>query len=146
MPGVEFLREIAFGKTPLTGKTMLVIGGGNVAMDCVRSARRIGFDDVKLLYRRTEAEMPADQVEIVEAKEEGVEMVTLVAPTKIIAEDGKVIGLECRRMQLGRARRLRPPPPRAGRGLRVRHPLRLHRPGHRPGLLASTSSCRATSR
>ena len=80
---------------------MLVIGGGNVAMDCVRSSRRIGFDDVKLLYRRTEAEMPADQVEIVEAKEEGVEMVTLVAPTKIIAEDGVVKGLECRRMQLG---------------------------------------------
>ncbi len=101
MPGVEFLREIAFGKVPLTGKTMLVIGGGNVAMDCVRSARRIGFDDVKLLYRRTEAEMPADRVEIVEAKEEGVEMVTLVAPTKIMAEDGVVTGLECRRMQLG---------------------------------------------
>ena len=101
MPGVEFLREIAFGNTPLTGETMLVIGGGNVAMDCVRSARRIGFDDVKLLYRRTEAEMPADQVEIAEAKEEGVEMVTLVAPTKIVAEDGKVTGLECRRMQLG---------------------------------------------
>ena len=101
MPGVEFLREIAFGNVPLTGKTMLVIGGGNVAMDCVRSSSRIGFDDVKLLYRRTEAEMPADQVEIVEAKEEGVEMVTLVAPTKIIAEDGVVKGLECRRMQLG---------------------------------------------
>jgi len=101
MPGVEFLREIAFGKVPLTGKTMLVIGGGNVAMDCVRSSRRIGFEDVKLLYRRTEAEMPADQVEIVEAKEEGVEMVTLVAPTKIIAEDGVVKGLECKRMQLG---------------------------------------------
>jgi formate dehydrogenase beta subunit len=101
MPGVEFLREIAFGKTPLTGDTMLVIGGGNVAMDCVRSARRIGFTDVKLLYRRTEAEMPADPVEIAEAKEEGVEMVTLVAPTRIIAEDGVVKGLECRRMQLG---------------------------------------------
>ena len=101
MPGVEFLREIAFGRTPLTGKTMLVIGGGNVAMDCVRSARRLGFDDVKLLYRRTEAEMPADQVEIAEAKEEGVDFVTLVAPTKIIAEDGRVAGLECRRMQLG---------------------------------------------
>jgi len=101
MPGVEFLREIAFGETPLTGETMLVIGGGNVAMDCVRSARRLGFSDVKLLYRRTEAEMPADAVEIAEAKEEGVEMVTLVAPTKIVAEGGKVTGLECRRMQLG---------------------------------------------
>jgi formate dehydrogenase beta subunit len=101
MPGVEFLREIAFGKKPLTGDTILVIGGGNVAMDCVRSARRLGFDDVKLLYRRTEAEMPADPVEIAEAKEEGVEMVTLVAPTRITAEDGRVTGLECRRMQLG---------------------------------------------
>ncbi|NLE21330.1 MAG: FAD-dependent oxidoreductase [Actinobacteria bacterium] len=101
MPGVEFLREIAFGATPLTGETMLVIGGGNVAMDCVRSARRLGFSDVKLLYRRTEAEMPADPVEIAEAKEEGVEMVTLVAPTRIIADDGVVKGLECRRMQLG---------------------------------------------
>lgn len=101
MPGVEFLREIAFGKTPLTGTTMVVIGGGNVAMDCVRSARRLGFEDVKLLYRRTEAEMPADPVEIAEAKEEGVDFQTLVAPVRIVAEDGKVVGLECRRMRLG---------------------------------------------
>jgi len=101
MPGVEFLREIAFGETPLQGRTMVVIGGGNVAMDCVRSARRLGFDDVRLLYRRTEAEMPADAVEIAEAKEEGVEFHTLVAPVRILAEDGRVTGLECRRMQLG---------------------------------------------
>jgi len=101
MPGVEFLREIAFGRKPLDGKTILVIGGGNVAMDCVRSARRLGFDDVRLLYRRTEAEMPADRVEIDEAKEEGVAFHTLVAPVRIIAEDGRVTGLECRRMELG---------------------------------------------
>ena len=146
MPGVEFLREIAFGKTPLTGKTMLVIGGGNVAMDCVRSARRIGFDDVKLLYRRTEAEMPADQVEIVEAKEEGVEMVTLVAPTKIVAEDGKVTGLECRRMQLGRARLLRAAAaPSRSRAPSSSSPATASsRPSARSA--ASTSSCPATSR
>jgi formate dehydrogenase beta subunit len=101
MPGVEFLRAISFGETPLQGHTMLVIGGGNVAMDCVRSARRLGFDDVKLLYRRTEAEMPADSVEIAEAKEEGVDFHTLVAPLRIVAEGGKVVGLECQRMQLG---------------------------------------------
>ena len=101
MPGVEFLREIAFGRKPLDGKTILVIGGGNVAMDCVRSARRLGFDDVRLLYRRTEAEMPADRVEIDEAKEEGVAFHTLVAPVRILAEDGRVTGLECRRMELG---------------------------------------------
>jgi formate dehydrogenase beta subunit len=101
MPGVEFLREVAFGSIPVTGKTMIVIGGGNVAMDCVRTARRLGFEDVRLLYRRTEAEMPADRVEIAEAKEEGVSFHTLVAPVRIVAEDGRVVGLECRRMQLG---------------------------------------------
>jgi formate dehydrogenase beta subunit len=101
LPGVEFLRAIAFGETPLRGHRMLVIGGGNVAMDCVRSARRLGFDDVKLLYRRTEAEMPADALEIAEAKEEGVDFQTLVAPLRIVAEGGKVVGLECRRMRLG---------------------------------------------
>lgn len=101
MPGVEFLREIAFGTKPLDGRTMLVIGGGNVAMDCVRSSRRLGFEDVRLLYRRTEAEMPADRAEIVEAQEEGVDFHTLVAPLRIVAEDGRVTGLECRRMQLG---------------------------------------------
>ena len=101
MPGVEFLREVAFDRIPLKGRTMLVIGGGNVAMDCVRTARRLGFDDVRLLYRRTEAEMPADAVEIAEAKEEGVAFHTLVAPVRIIAEDGRVTGLECRRMELG---------------------------------------------
>jgi NADPH-dependent glutamate synthase beta subunit-like oxidoreductase/NAD-dependent dihydropyrimidine dehydrogenase PreA subunit len=66
--GVEFLRRIALGENVKIGANVLVIGGGNVAMDCVRSSRRIGFDDVKLLYRRTEAEMPADPVEIAEAK------------------------------------------------------------------------------
>jgi formate dehydrogenase beta subunit len=75
MTGVNFLAEAARGGTPLEGKRLVVIGGGggNVAMDCVRTARRLGFDDVNLLYRRTEAEMPADSQEIAEAKEEGVQ-------------------------------------------------------------------------
>ena len=101
LPGVEFLREVAFGGTPLTGATMVVIGGGNVAMDCVRTGRRLGFTDVRLLYRRTETEMPADRLEIEEAKEEGVVFETLVAPVRILAEDGRVTAIECRRMRLG---------------------------------------------
>jgi formate dehydrogenase beta subunit len=101
MPGVEFLRRVALGEKPLTGKKILVIGGGNVAMDCVRTARRLGFTDVNLLYRRTEKEMPADRVEIAESKEEGVTFHTLTAPILIIAEGGKVTGLECMRMTLG---------------------------------------------
>ncbi|MBF0524498.1 MAG: FAD-dependent oxidoreductase [Deltaproteobacteria bacterium] len=101
MTGVEFLRRVADGEQPIEGKKLLVIGGGNVAMDCVRSGLRLGFTDVNLIYRRTRAEMPADPVEITEALEEGVEFHYLVAPLKIIAENGKVTGLECQRMELG---------------------------------------------
>jgi formate dehydrogenase (NADP+) beta subunit len=101
MTGIQFLAEVSRGKKPLEGKKILVIGGGNVAMDCVRSAVRIGFDDANILYRRTEAEMPADPVEIKEAREEGVSFHFLVAPVRIMAENGKVIGLECLRMELG---------------------------------------------
>ncbi|MDZ7762657.1 MAG: FAD-dependent oxidoreductase [Desulfovermiculus sp.] len=101
MTGVEFLRIIAQGQRPLEGKKIVVIGGGNVAMDCVRSARRLGFEDVNLVYRRTLKEMPADPVEIREAQEEGVNFHYQVQPIKILAQDGKVSGLECLRMELG---------------------------------------------
>ena len=101
MTGIQFLRDVAFGGRPLEGKKMLVIGGGNVAMDCVRSALRTGFEDVNLIYRRTEAEMPADPVEIEEAKEEGVVFHYLIQPIKVLAKDNKVTGLECLKMELG---------------------------------------------
>lgn len=101
MTGVYFLAESARGRRPVEGKKLVVIGGGNVAMDCVRTARRLGFDDVNLLYRRTEAEMPADSQEIEEAKEEGVIFHHLVAPIEIMAENHKVVGLKCHRMELG---------------------------------------------
>ena len=101
MTGIEFLAKAARGDRPLEGRRIVVVGGGNVAMDCVRTARRLGFDDVKIIYRRTEAEMPADPLEIKEAKEEGVDFQFLVAPFRIIAEDNKVTGMECLRMELG---------------------------------------------
>ncbi|MDL2274821.1 FAD-dependent oxidoreductase [Desulfosarcina sp. OttesenSCG-928-G10] len=101
MTGVHFLAEVARGRRPIDGKKLVVIGGGNVAMDCVRSALRTGFTDVNLLYRRTEAEMPADPQEIHEAKEEGVQFHYLVAPVRIVEKNGKVSGLECQRMELG---------------------------------------------
>jgi formate dehydrogenase beta subunit len=102
MPGVDFLARAARGEHPLTGARVAVIGGGNVAMDCVRTARRLGFTDVNLIYRRTEAEMPADPLEIKEAKEEGVVFHLLMAPTQVMADDGgRVTGLACLRMELG---------------------------------------------
>lgn len=101
MTGVEYLHRLANGENPLQGKKIVVVGGGNVAMDCVRSSIRLGFDEVNLLYRRTEEEMPANFEEIKEAKEEGVVFNYLVQPVKIVAENGKVTGLECVRMELG---------------------------------------------
>ena len=102
MPGVDFLAKAARGETPLSGKRVAVIGGGNVAMDCVRTARRLGFTDINLIYRRTEAEMPADPHEIREAKEEGVTFNVLMTPISILADEkGCVTGLECIKMELG---------------------------------------------
>jgi glutamate synthase (NADPH) small chain len=90
-------------QTPiLRGKNVAVIGGGNTAMDCVRTARRLGADRAMLVYRRSEEEMPARIEEVHHAREEGVEFIILSAPLRVL-DDGKnwVTGLECQRMTLG---------------------------------------------
>ncbi len=102
IPGVFYLLEINLGRDPYPeGKKVVVVGGGNVAIDCVRSSFRIGKTDVNLVYRRTKKEMPADHVEIHDAEEEGVKFHYLCNPIRIIAEEGKVVGVECIRMELG---------------------------------------------
>ncbi len=102
IPGVKYLLDINMGKDPYPeGKKVVVVGGGNVAMDCVRSSFRVGKPDVNLVYRRTKAEMPADPVEIHDAEEEGVNFHYLCNPTRIIEKDGKVVTVECIRMELG---------------------------------------------
>ncbi|MBC7170696.1 FAD-dependent oxidoreductase, partial [Candidatus Bipolaricaulota bacterium] len=83
------------------GKTVAVVGGGNVAMDSARTALRLGAERVMILYRRTEAEMPARIEEVHHAKEEGVEFHVLVNPVRFLGEDGRVVGVECIRMELG---------------------------------------------
>ncbi len=100
--GVKYLLDVNMGKDPYPeGKKVVVVGGGNVAMDCVRSSFRIGKPDVNLVYRRTKAEMPADPVEIHDAEEEGVNFHYLCNPTRIIEQGGKVVAVECIRMELG---------------------------------------------
>ena len=102
IPGVKYLLDVNMGKDPYPeGKKVVVVGGGNVAMDCVRSSFRVGKPDVNLVYRRTKAEMPADPVEIHDAEEEGVKFHYLCNPTRIIEKDGKVVAVECIRMELG---------------------------------------------
>jgi glutamate synthase (NADPH) small chain len=88
--------------TPIIkGKNVTVIGGGNTAMDCVRTAKRLGAERAMIVYRRTEAEMPARAEEIKHAKEEGVEFLLLTAPVAILDENGWVAKLSCQRMELG---------------------------------------------
>ncbi len=83
-------------------KKVAVIGGGNVAMDAARCAKRLGAEDVYIIYRRSEAEMPARNEEIHHAKEEGINFQLLVNPTEILGtEDGYVRGMRLQKMELG---------------------------------------------
>ncbi|MGD8541642.1 MAG: FAD-dependent oxidoreductase [Desulfobacteraceae bacterium] len=102
IPGVEYLRAINDGKDPYPeGQRVVVVGGGNVAIDCVRCSFRVNKKDVNLVYRRTRKEMPAEDVEVHDAEEEGVNFHFLTTPVRVVAEKGKVVGLECIRMELG---------------------------------------------
>lgn len=101
MHGVDYLREVNLGKEVALGRNVVVVGGGNVAIDVARTALRTGSDKVFILYRRTIAEMPAAQAEIHHLQEEGVKIEFLAAPVKIHGENGKVKQVECVRMRLG---------------------------------------------
>lgn len=104
LPGIEFLKtmELTGRRYDFRGKTVAVVGGGNTAMDCCRSAIRCGAKKVVVVYRRTEAEMPANPIEIHESKLEGVEYLFLTAPVKINKdENGKLRSMTCIRMELG---------------------------------------------
>lgn len=100
--GIDFLQKFSSGKEIKLGKTAAVVGGGNSAIDCVRTLIRLGLEKVYIVYRRTRNEMPANEVEIAAAEEEGIEFVFLAAPTRVIAdEDGKAKQLEYLKMELG---------------------------------------------
>ncbi|MHB8764553.1 MAG: FAD-dependent oxidoreductase, partial [Deferrisomatales bacterium] len=101
LKGADYLRDISLGKQVFVGDTVVVVGGGNVAIDCARTSLRVGYKHVKVVYRRTEKEMPADKVEIRDAKDENCEFLFLQNPTRLVIEDGKVTGVEVIRMELG---------------------------------------------
>ena len=104
LPGVigcvEFLRRFNLGEKVWVGNRVGVIGGGNVAIDSARAALRLGAEKVIILYRRTKSEMPAQQEEVEQAQEEGVEVIFLVAPSKVFREKDN-LKLELIRMELG---------------------------------------------
>ena len=114
---VDMLKAIGNDEYPdYTGKQVLVIGGGNVAMDCTRTAVRAGADKVSVVYRRRIADMTALQEEIFGAQAEGAEILELVAPTRIETdENGKVIGLWVKQQMISRYKKGRPAPADAGK-------------------------------
>ncbi|MFP3910521.1 MAG: FAD-dependent oxidoreductase [Desulfobacteraceae bacterium] len=97
---VTFLREQALNPTEGKGK-LIVIGGGNAAIDSARVGWRMGFDEVYILYRRTKKEMPANPWEIDAAEHEGVILQYLAAPVEILGKDGRATGMKCIKMELG---------------------------------------------
>jgi heterodisulfide reductase subunit A-like polyferredoxin len=99
--GTEFLRRVNLGQEVDLGRRVAVIGGGNTAIDAARTAVRAGAEAVSIYYRRSRDEMPASDDEVEALIEEGITIEFLVAPTRIVAADNRVIGLELQQMELG---------------------------------------------
>jgi len=105
---IRFVREVNLGGKKCPGNQVVVVGGGNVAIDAARVAKRLGAHEVTVVYRRSEQEMPAYAEEIQGAIEDKINFSFLTAPVKILEQDGKVSGFECIRTKLG-------PPDASGR-------------------------------
>lgn len=100
--GIDFLSRVASGEKVPIGRRAAVIGGGNSAIDCVRTLVRLGAEEVYIVYRRTRKEMPANEVEIVAAEHEGIKFHFLAAPVSVVGDDnGNVTHLEFLKMELG---------------------------------------------
>ncbi len=98
--GVDFLKDVVLGKKPELAKKVAVIGGGNTAIDCARTARRMG-SDVTLIYRRTRKEMPAEAYEVDAAEEEGIKFHFLTNPVEYSGSKGKLKSMKLEKMKLG---------------------------------------------
>ena len=97
--GIDWLESVAFGHTTKIGKRVLIIGVGNTAMDCCRSSKRMGGEDVKVMARRPRQYFKASPWELEDAEEESVEIVINHAPKRFIMENGKLAGMEFERVE-----------------------------------------------
>jgi glutamate synthase (NADPH/NADH) small chain len=110
--------------TPIRkGERVAVVGGGNVAMDSVRTALRLGAGEAIIIYRRTEEDMPARREEVHHAREEGVRFEVLAEPVRILGKDGSVNAVECVRMELGEPDKSGRRKPRPIKGSEFRIPI-----------------------
>lgn len=103
LDGIKFLENIADGKKVEISGKVAIVGGGNTAFDCARTALRLGAKEVVMVYRRTRDEMPANEVEKDEAEEEGVKFQLLTLPVQIVKDGDKATGMICQKMKLGDA-------------------------------------------
>ena len=92
--GIDWLESVAFGHLDSIGKRVLIIGVGNTAMDCCRTSRRVGGEDIKVMARRPREFFKASPWELEDAEEEGVEIVVNHAPKRFVIEDGRLVGME----------------------------------------------------
>jgi len=101
--GIALLKDVNLRKPILLGNKVIIVGGGNVAIDAARVARRCGVEKVWVIYRRSEEDMPAYREEVEAAKAEGIKIHDLISPVRIMGRDGKVEKVECVRTKLGEA-------------------------------------------
>jgi len=101
LPGTRFLIDRGLEKDTPVGEKVAIIGGGNTALDAARTSWRLGAQEVTVIYRRSRTEMPANDIEIEEAEQEGVKFHYLAAPTRLIGHDGRLTHLEYIEMELG---------------------------------------------
>ncbi|MDA8393768.1 MAG: FAD-dependent oxidoreductase, partial [Candidatus Dormibacteraeota bacterium] len=97
--GIDWLESIAFGHVNKVGRRVLIIGVGNTAMDCCRSSRRLGGEDIRVMARRPRQYFKASPWELEDAEEEGVQIVVNHAPRRFIIEDGRLVGMEFDQVQ-----------------------------------------------
>lgn len=97
--GIDWLESVAFGHTDFIGKTVLIIGVGNTAMDCCRTSRRLGGTDIKVMARRPRAYFKASPWELEDSEEEGVEIIINHAPKQFVLENGHLRGMEFERLE-----------------------------------------------
>ncbi len=97
---VKFLKDVALGDHHAPGKHVVVIGGGNVAIDAARTSLRLGAEEVTIAYRRSRTQMPADIQEVEQAEEEGIEFAFLTIPKEIVGEINVITGLDCVKAEL----------------------------------------------
>jgi heterodisulfide reductase subunit A-like polyferredoxin len=102
LEGVQFLRAVNLGEKIKLGKKVAVVGGGNTAIDCARTAKRLGSEEVSIVYRRSRAEMPASAEEVAAAEDEGIKIEFLTTPTRFLPQNQKLAKTECVRMELGK--------------------------------------------